>query len=243
VYSVLLASALAFLLGFSGVFVDWWHWGWAILFTAIAFIGLWILISRRIGAMLHPTMQRLQQMMQARNLDGAMATLESLLPMAKWVPFLRGQLLGQMGLLAWASNQKEKALGLLEGSGVRDTDARLVLACILWKSGDPTRALAVLQVAGTVNKKHPLLHNTWAWMLHKQDKNDAAQKVLAALQKRVPNDAPTKDNLLRLQNRTRMTMHGFDMQWWSLRLEDPPQAMGQMRRAPNGFREPPKGKG
>ncbi|MBL8752149.1 MAG: hypothetical protein JNK15_02515 [Planctomycetes bacterium] len=241
-YSVLLASALAFLLGFSGVFLDVWHWAWGILFTLVALVGVWILISRRIGAMLHPTTMRLQQMMQARNFEGAMAALESMLPMARWVPFLRGQVLGQMGLLAWAGNHKEKALGLLEGSGVRDTDARLVLACILWKTGDAARALSVLQVAGTVNKKHALLHNTWAWMLHKQDKNDAAQEILAALQKRLPGDAPTKDNLLRLQNRTRMTMHGFE-QWWGLRLEDPPQSMGQMRRAPNGFREPPKGKG
>jgi hypothetical protein len=37
-------------------------------------------------------------------------------------------------------------------------------------------------------------------------------------------------------------MQGFGMHWFALGLEQPPQQMGQMRRAPNGFREPPKGK-
>jgi hypothetical protein len=40
-----------------------------------------------------------------------------------------------------------------------------------------------------------------------------------------------------------MTMQAFDMQWYVLGLERPPQAMGQMRRAPKGFREPPKRRG
>ena len=35
-----------------------------------------------------------------------------------------------------------------------------------------------VSAAGGKMEKHPLLHNTWAWMLHKQDKNDEAQKVL-----------------------------------------------------------------
>jgi hypothetical protein len=59
--------------------------------------------------------------------------------------------------------------------------------------------------------------------------------------KKDPNDGPTRDNMLRLQNKTRMNMQAFDMHWYALGLEQPPQAMGQVRRAPKGFREPPKG--
>ena len=39
-----------------------------------------------------------------------------------------------------------------------------------------------------------------------------------------------------------MVMTAFGDHWYMLGLEAPPQAMGQMRRAPKGFREPPKRK-
>ncbi len=242
-YSVFLASVIALLIGFSGTLLDWWGWGWAILFSILAFAAVWVVIARRISAQLHPAMTRVQAQMQAGHWQTAMQTLEDLLPWGKWVPMLKGQLLGQMGLLAWMGNQKEKALQLLEGASVRATDARLLLACILYKNGDLTRALSVLQFAGAVNKKHAMLHNTWAWMLHKSERNDEAQKVLGAFLKRDPDNEAAKDNMLRLQNRTRMTMQAFGMQWYAMQLEQPPQTMGQMRRAPKGFREPPLGRG
>lgn len=242
-YSVLLSSALALLLGCSGLLLDWWRWYWALLFTTLAFVVVWIVIQRRFGARLQPAMGQVQKQMEAGHWEAAMQSLESLLPYGKWVPMLRGQVLGQMGLLAWMGNQKEKALQLLEGASVRVTDARVLLACILYKNGDVARALSVLQFAGAVNKKHAMLHNVWAWMLHKSERSDEAQSVLAAFLKRDPTNEPSRDNMLRLQNRTRMTMQAFGMQWYAMQLEQPPQTMGQMRRAPKGFREPPKGRG
>ncbi len=241
-YSVLLSCALALLLGFSGTFLSWWAWYWAVLFSLVLAVVIWVLVARRISQQLTPAMGRVQKQMEAGHLDGAMQSLEEMLPLGKWVPMLRGQLLAQMGMLAWYGGKKEKALALLEQASVRATDARLLLACILHKNGDTTRALSVLQLAGMVNKKHALLHNTHAWILSKVERADEAQQLLATFCKRNPGDAGSQDNLLRLQNRSRMTMQGFGMHWFALGLEQPPQQMGQMRRAPNGFREPPKGK-
>jgi tetratricopeptide (TPR) repeat protein len=242
VYSVILSIASALLLGFSGTFLDWWGWGWSILFSLILAVVIWAIVARRIAAKLQPAMSRVQAQMQAGHVDAAMQSLEDLLPMGKWMPMLRGQLLANMGMIAWHSGKKERALDLLEKSSLRAPDARLLLGCILFKNGDSARALHVLQVAALVNKKHSLLHNTWAWILHKSERADEAQKVLADFVKKSPNDEAAKDNLLRLQNRSRMNMQGFGMHWFALGLEQPPQQMGQMRRAPNGFREPPKGK-
>lgn len=242
-YSVFLAAAIAFLLGFSGTFFfDGWGWGWSLLFTVVLFAVAWIVIARRLAARMQPVMSRVQAQIQAGHWDSAMESLEGLLPLGRWVPMLKGQVLAQMGMLAWHGNKKERALQLLEGSSMRAPDARLLLACILYRNGDTARALQVLQLAGAVNKKHALLHNTHAWMLHKSERADEAQRVLAAFLKRDPGNEPAKDNLLRLQNRTRMSMQAFDMQWYALGLEQPPQSMGQMRRAPKGFREPPKGR-
>lgn len=242
-YSVLLCSALALVFGFGGFLLDWWGWGWAILFSLLLFAAAWIVLTRIFNVRLQQPMQRVRKQMEAGMWDAAMQSLESLLPMGKWIPMLRGQLLAQMGMLAYQGGDEGKAVALLEGASVRAPDARLLLACIHWKRDDQKRALDILQFAAAVNKKHALLHNTYAWMLHKAERADDAQAVLAAYLKRDADNPQTKDNLLRLQNRTRMTMHGFDVQWYALGLERPPQAMGQMRRAPKGFREPPKRRG
>lgn len=241
-YSVLLACAVALLVGGAGCLLDLWRWYWAIPIGLVAFVGSWIVIARRLATRLQPAMERVQAQLQAGHREAAMQSLEDLLPLARWVPLLRGQVLAQMGMLAWHSKADDKALQLLEGSSVRVPEARLLLASILWQRDDATRAITVLQVAAAVNKKHALLHNTWAWMLHKSGRSDEAQALLAAFLKRVPGNEPTKDNLLRLQNRTRMSMHAFDVHWYALGLEQPPQTVGQMRRAPKGFREPPKGR-
>jgi Tfp pilus assembly protein PilF len=75
-----------------------------------------------------------------------------------------------------ARQQEGQGAHLLEGASARAADARLLLACILYKNGgDQKRALQMLQLAAAVNKKHALLHNTWAWMLHKAERADEAQ--------------------------------------------------------------------
>ena len=148
-----------------------------------------------------------------------------------------------MGMLEYYSGDKDRGAQLPEGSSLRNADARLLLACIRFKSGETDRALAILDLAAKVSKKHALLHNTYAWMLQKKGKADQAQAVLAAFLKKDAKNAPTKDNMLRLQNKQRMNMAQFEMQWYALGLEQPQQQMGvQMRRAPKGFREPPKRK-
>ncbi|MCA8951832.1 MAG: hypothetical protein KDE27_20145 [Planctomycetes bacterium] len=239
-YSVLVCAAFALLLGFGGTVLGWWAWGWAILFSIVLFLVSWILLARRFGMKLQPAMARVQKQMEAGMIEPAMDSLEAMLPMAKWVPMLRGQLLANMGVLAYHSGKKERAVELLGGASLRAADARLMLACIHYNDGRIDRALEVLQLTSKIAKKHALLHNTYAWMLHKQGRNDEAQAVLAAFHKRDDKNAPTKDNLLRLQNRQRMSMAAFDMQWFALGLERPPQSMGQVRRARKGFREPPK---
>lgn len=241
-YSILLCSALGLLLGFAGTLFGWYGWGWAIFFAVILFAGSWILLARTLAKRLQPAMGRIQKQMEAGMVDAAMQSLQDLLPLGRWVPLLRGQVLAQMGMLAYHTGKKDRAVELLSGASLRAADAKLMLACILFKNGDKKRAFEVLQLAAAVNKKHALLHNTYAWMLNKSERPDEAQKVLAAFAKRDATNAPTKDNLLRLQNRTRMTMQGFDMQWYALGLEQPPQTMGQVRRAQKGFREPPKSK-
>ncbi|MBX3462713.1 MAG: hypothetical protein KF830_06055 [Planctomycetes bacterium] len=242
-YSLLLCSALGLLVGLGGFLLDWWHWAFLVPIALVVAFVAWILVARRLARRLQPAMARVQKQLEAGLWAPAMQSLEDLLPMGRWIPLLRGQVLAQMGMLAYQSGETDRAVQLLGGASLRNPEARLLLACIHYKKGDAPRALEALKLAAAVNKKHALLHNTYAWMLHKSERADEAQAVLAAFAKRDPNNAPTKDNLLRLQNRTRMSMQAFDVHWYALGLERPPQAMGTLRRAPKGFREPPKRRG
>lgn len=239
-YSVIVCAALALALAFGGTLLGWYAWGWAILFGTVLFLVFWILLARRLGMKLQPAMARVQKQMEAGMFEPAMESLEAMLPMSRWIPMLRGQLLANMGMLAYHGGKQDRAVELLEGASIRAADARLMLASIHFKNGNTDRALQVLQLTSKVAKKHALLHNTYAWMLHKAGRGDEARAVLAAYLKKDGKNAPTKDNLLRLQNNQRMNMGNFEMQWYALGIEAPPQTMGQMRRARKGFREPPK---
>lgn len=242
-YSILLSLSLSLLLGFGGItLLAGYHWFWGILFTIVFAIVIWILIARRIGKRLQPAMEQVQRQMQQQHFQFAYQSLEDMLPMCKWIPLLKGQLLAQMGMLSLHMGEKDRGIKLLEGASLRNADARLMLACLRWRDGEKDRAIQVLELTSKIDKKHPLLHNTFAWMLHKHGKNDQAQAALAAFLKKNPNSAPTKENMLRVQNNKRMVMTAFAEHWYALGLEAPPQAMGQMRRAPKGFREPPKRK-
>jgi tetratricopeptide (TPR) repeat protein len=243
VYSILLCAAAGLLLGFSGTAFGIWGWGWSIFFSFVVFAVAWVIFARWLGRRLQPAMARVHQQMQAGMVDAAMQSLQALRPMGKWVPLLEGQLVAQMGVLAYHAGDQKKAIGLLEKASIRMSDAQVLLAAIHHRNGESARALQLLKLAALAGKKHALLQNTYAWMLHKAGRDDEAQAVLAKFLQKDPGNAPAKENMLRLQNRQRMTMKSFGMVWYTLGLEQPPPEFGQLRPARKGFRTPPKQRG
>lgn len=239
-YSILISLSVSLLLSVGGTLLDVWSWGWAIPIGIVAFLVCWVLIARNIGKRIQPAMAQVQRQIEQGHVKLAIQTLEDMLPLGNWMPMLRGQVQAQMGMLCFHSGDKQRGVKLLEGASLRNADAQLLLASIRYRNGEQDRAISTLGLATKVNRKHPILHNTYAWMLQKAGRKDEAQAALAAFVKKNDKSGPSKDNLLRLQNNQRMNMQQFDQYWWMLQLEAPPQAMGQMRRAPKGFREPPK---
>lgn len=239
-YSILISVAVAMLCGVGGMLLGWWGWIWASVIAIVAFLVTSFLISRRLMGKLGPAMGVVKRQMESRMPDLAMQTLQDMMPLSRWVPLLRGQLVAQMGVIAYAKGDEQKAIDLLQHSSRRAADAQLLLACIHYKKGDKQQALQTLQVAALVAKKHSMLHNGYAWMLHKEERSEEAIKVLVRYLKKQPDDEIAKDNLLRLQNKQRATMKGFGMEWYALGVEHPPAQMGQMQTARKGFRTPPK---
>lgn len=242
-YSLLLCSALALLVAVGGILTGIWHWAWSIPIGVFVFVVSWILLARSLSKRLVPATMQMQKQMEAGMPQAALETMRGMLPMARWIPMLRGQLLAHMGAINWRIGKREEGLAMLRQSSPRVGEARLLLACILWRDGKEQEALDVLKVAAMFNKKHGLLHNTYAWMLAKEGKDGEAIAVLAKFVQKQKAEEIAKDNLLRLQNGKKMSMAGYGMHWYALELEAPPASYGQVQQVRKGFRTPPKQRG
>jgi tetratricopeptide (TPR) repeat protein len=243
VYSLLLSVSLALLVAAGGTLLDIWPWGWGIVFFVLAFVVAQILVGLRVRGKLMPAMAAFQKQVEAGKPDMAMQSLRDMMPLANWVPMLKANLLSSMGAIQLQLGKTQEAVALLQQAPKGAAEARLLLGCIQYRDGDKSGAVSTLRAAAHKRRKHSLLHNTLAWMLHKDGRDDEAIAVLAALTRRDKKELHGKDNLLRLQNKTRMSMQGFGNQWFALGLERPPQSYGQVQQVRKGFRTPPKRKG
>ncbi len=237
-YSILISAAAALLVGAAAYFgLD--SWFAAIGLGLVTFLVIGILIVRRVGNRLQPELNRVRKNAEARHLDTAAEILESLLPLAKWVPGLTGQLRAQAGAII-AQSDEAKARTHLESASRRNGDAQLLLASIAYRAGDTTAALDGLKAAAPYNRKHSLFNNTYAFLLNKEGRTGEAIAQLNVFLKKAPDHEATKNNLLRLQNGQKMSMRDFGNEWWALRFENPPASLGEVQMGRKGFRQPPK---
>lgn len=242
-YSVLIAAGSGLLFGFGGWLLGWWGLFWAFLFAPFVTLAVWIPLARSIGKRLQPMMARLQQQLEQRMIDAARESLQGMLRYGKWMPMLEGQVYAQLGMIEYQTGDRDKAIALLRRTPRRLADAQLVLAVLQYRAGDKTAAFETLKLAGVAAKKHPMLHNAWAWLLHKEGRVDEAIAVLARFTAKVATDEAAKANLLRLQNGNKPTMKPFGLPWYALGLERPPADMGQLQQGRKGFRQPPMRRG
>ncbi|MEZ5966791.1 MAG: tetratricopeptide repeat protein [Planctomycetota bacterium] len=239
-YLTLLSLAVALVVGVGSWFLGA-GWFFAGLLGLVAFVATWIIGARRIGRRLEPTLQQARRQIEAGLVKPAIASMRSVLPMARWIPLLGGQIHAQIGFLEHQTGDQDAAVASLSRAGRRSGDAKLLLACIQFRDGKKDEALAELEECTRFNRKHVLSHNVYAWLLNREGKRAEAIEVLNRLLKK-ENDAKSTANRLRLQNGQKMDMAQFGMMWYALGFERPPASMGQMRTAPKGFRQPPKRK-
>ena len=239
-YSLLLCAAIALLFSIGGMLLGIWGWGWAIVVWLLIFVVSWILLARHLSKKLFPAMAQVQKQMEAQMPQAALQSMRDLLPMSRWIPMLRGQLLAQMGVITYHMGKHDVGVALLEQASPRAAEAQLMLASIHWRNGDKQKAFQVLKVASMFAKKHGMLHNAYAWLLQREGKDAEAIAVLAKYTNKVKADETAKENLLRAQNKKGISMAGYGLNWYALQLETPPASYGQVQQARKGFRTPPK---
>jgi tetratricopeptide (TPR) repeat protein len=239
VYTLLASLALGVLVGVVYTLLGWWKtWAMGIILGLLSAVLAFALTSRWLARRLEPRFLQAQRQIQSGATQLALKSLEELLPMARWQIMLAGQLYAQMGLLAYAMDKEELALGYLEKSGYRVSDARVALAALHYRRKSFAKAKDVLDNAIKMNKKQVFLYNVLAWLLVKEGQKEEAVEVLQRCLGVEKSNETTQDNLLRLQNNRRMNMKRFGVQWYGLKLEKPPAALrpGHPPSMRKGFR-------
>ncbi len=227
-YTVLIALLTGILVGVGYTLLDLWQgWAMGIILGVVVAITTFVVMSRILMKRFEPRFLQAQKQLQAGSHQLAIATLEGLLPLARWQVMLEGQIHAQLGILAYGMEDEKRAVEYLEKSSLRAPDARMALAAILFRRKEYDRAFEVMETLIKANKKQVLPYNAYAFMLNKQGAREKAIDQLQRGLKVEPSNESTKDNLLRLQNDRKLNMKRFGMQWYALRLEKPPASLRQ----------------
>lgn len=233
--SILIGAAVGAAYTLAGL---WKTWAMGIILGVLVALASFVLISRRLAKRIEPRFEQIGKQLQSGAHQAAIKSLEELLPLARWQVLLAGQIYAQMGLIAYATDKEEQALGYLEKAGLRVADAQLARAALLFRRKKVDEAKGVLDVAIRANKKQIFLYHVYAFMLSKEGQREAAIEQLQKALKVEPSSDSTKDNLLRLQNNKKLNMKRFGTQWYGLKLEKLPASMrqGHMPGMRKGFR-------
>ena len=217
----------------------WKTWQMGIVLTIVVSLLSFVLLSRWMSRRIEPQFVAIQKQIQSGQMQLAIGQLEAMLPLSRWQILLKGQIHAQIGLLAYASDDDERAATHLALSGIRATEARLAFAALEYRRGRKDEAREILDVAIRANKKQILPYHVYAWMLVKDGDREAAINKLLVCQKVDKSNESTQENLSRLQNRKKLSMKRFGIGWFGLQLEKPPAQLraAQGMTGRKGFRQ------
>ena len=229
--AVVYAVAAALLVGVAAAFIPFIGPIGAILPALVAGVAVYFVILRAVNKRLQQELSGLQALLVNRNVEGALALIESLKARYSKLVFLLGaQLDGQTGSILYMKKDFDRAKPYLERAFVRMWDAKLMLAVLLSKKGDLKGVDELLERVAKYSPKQGLLYSTWAWMHWKADDNKKAIEILARGKDVLGESDPhLNQNLLALQNDKKMKMKGYGEVWYTFQLEQHPMVMQQQR--------------
>lgn len=227
-YTILISLLLGLAVGVVYTLLGFWKtWAMGIIVGVLVAVTAFVVVSRILARRFEPRFLQAQKQLQSGSHQLALATLESLLPLARWQVMLKGQIYAQMGILAYAMEDEKRAQGYLEKAALRSSDAQMALAAILYRRKEYARAHQVMDATIRASKKQIMPYHVYAYMLNKQGEREKAIEQLQRCLEVEPKNESTKDNLLRLQNDRKLNMKRFGMPWYALRLEKPPASLRQ----------------
>jgi tetratricopeptide (TPR) repeat protein len=219
----------------------WKTWAMGIVLTVVISVIAFILISRALSKRVEPRFLAIQKQIQAGQTQGAIRQLEEMMSLCRWQILLKGQIHAQIGMLAYAIGDENRAATHLEKSSMRASEARLTLAALEYRRGRTSQAREILELAIRASKKQIMPYHVYAWMCTKDGDREAAINKLLACEKVESSNETTSENLQRLRNGKKLSMKRFGLPWFALQLEKPPAQLraAQGMTGRKGFRQKP----
>lgn len=240
-YTILISLLIGAASGAVWTVLDLWKgWQMGIVLTIVVGLLSFVLISRTLARRIEPRFLGIQKQVQAGQTQLAIRQLEELMPLSRWQILLKGQIHAQIGMLAFAAGDENRAFEHLSKSSLRSAEARLTLAALEYRRGRKSEAREILDMAIRASKKQIMPYHVYAWMAARDGDREGAINKLLQCEKVEPSNESTQDNLDRLRNGKKLNMKRFGMTWFGLQLEKPPAqfraAQGMAGR--KGFRQP-----
>lgn len=239
--ALIYALVAAVLVGVGAAFIPFIGPIGAALPALVAGAAAYLLLVRKVNAKLQGDIAGIQALLMAKNVEGALSTLQGIKQRySRWVFLLGSQIDGQIGAIYYMKKDFDAARPYLERAFVRNWDAKLMLACLLsgqvldkkagGKKGDLAAVDTLLERVVKYTPKQGLLWSTWAWLHWNADDSKRALEILARGKQTLGESDPhLSANLLALQNDKKLKMKGYGDTWYAFHLEQHPMVMQAQR--------------
>lgn len=204
----------------------------------LVFIGVYLLLARRISKRLQALVAAAQKELQAisspRDRDAKVAkavkTLEQGLQYDRWQIMVASQVHGQIGILHYMMKDYAAAEPHLTQASSRDAMSQAMLGALHYQRKQVGPMTEAFERAVKAGKKEGIVWAVYAWCLQQTKERDKAIGVLGRAVAANPSDEKLKSALTALQNDKRLKMRAWEPMWWQFNLEAPPQDFGGGRR-------------
>ena len=217
-FSIIAAAAIATALFLAGFFTFDVLSG--VVIGVLAGIASLVLLLRRGRKPLEAGMKECEAQMKGQRFDKALASLESLRPLARWQPGLGASIDAQIGMIRYAHMREfEDARPFLERAHGKIWQAQAMLGASHFKKDRFVEMKAAFEKAVKKNKKESMLWLIYGYCEWKRGSRSDAIAVLGRGVAECPSDERLKHQLEGLQNGKKMKMPNNDPEWLALHLE------------------------
>src|SRR6516164_8396007 len=175
----------------------------------LVFIGVYILLARRIAeklnALVNTAQKELQTISSQRDRDAKVAkavkTLEQGLQYDRWQIMVASQVHGQIGILHYMMKDYAAAEPHLAQASGRDHMAQAMRGALYYQRKEYPKMTEAFERAVKAAKKESVIWAAYGWCLQQSKERDKAIAVLGRAVAANPNDEKLKASLTQLQNK------------------------------------------
>jgi tetratricopeptide (TPR) repeat protein len=207
-------------------------WYAGVIPGTIVFIGVFVVLGRRIFLQLQKTMGAVQaelqslppnQKEQKLRVDKVVKMLEGALPLGRWQFLVESEIQGQIGMIKFMFKDIPGAEAAFKKAGSRNYLARAMQASLYYQRKEYGPMRQAFEEGVKAGKKEGLIWAAYAWCLLQIKERDQALRVMARAVEANPSDEKLKAGLTALQNDKRLKMKPWEPMWFQLGLETPVQ--------------------